>query len=64
MEYGYNLDVAKLMREHNDANIIAFGQSYMNLDEVLERIDMFLKTSFIGSYHKERIDLITKLENR
>lgn len=52
------------MREHNDANIIAFGQDHMDLDEILERIDIFLKTSFAGSYHKERIDLITKIENR
>lgn len=63
MEYGYNLEVSKLMREHNDANIIAFGQDYMDLDEILERIDIFINTDFKGSYHKDRIDLITKIEN-
>ena len=56
-------EVAELMRKHNDANIIAFGQSYMDIDDVKRRVDIFLKTEFLGSYHQKRIDLITQIEN-
>lgn len=55
-------EVAELMRKHNDANIIAFGQSYMEIDDVKRRVDIFLKTEFLGSYHQKRIDLITQIE--
>ncbi len=56
-------EAAKLIRQHNDANVIAFGQSYMDLDDVKRRTDIFLNTDFIGNYHQNRIDLITKIEH-
>lgn len=59
----YNDAVTKLMRQHNDANVIAFGQSFMSPDEVKRRMDIFLSTDFLGGYHQERIDLIIQLEN-
>ena len=37
---GYNDDVARLMRQHNDANVIAFGQKFMELADVLRRINI------------------------
>ena len=58
----YNDEVASLIRQHNNANIIAFGQSYMTIEDVKNRIDIFLNTDFLGSYHQDRIDLITKIE--
>ena len=54
----YNDDVARLMREHNDANVIAFGASFMSLEEVLKRIDIFLNTEFLGGRHETRRNLI------
>ena len=59
----YSDEVTELMRKHNDANVIAFGQSYMDIEDVKRRVVIFLKTDFAGSYHQERIDLITKIEN-
>ena len=58
----YNDDVARLMRQHNDANMIAFGQSFMNLEDVLRRVDIFLSTEFEGGRHQTRVDLISELE--
>ncbi len=57
---GYNDDVARLMREHNDANAIAFGQGFMKLEDVLHRVDIFLSTEFAGGRHKTRVDMIDK----
>lgn len=51
----YNDDVARLMRQHNNANMIAFGASFMKLDEVIKRIEIFLNTEFEGGRHERRI---------
>lgn len=59
----YNDDVARLMREHNNANVIAFGQDHMDYYDVERRIDIFLKTEFLGDYHVSRIREITDIEN-
>lgn len=59
---GYSDEVAKLMREHNDANIIAFGQSQMRWKDVLRRLEIFIRTPFAGGYHCTRIEQIKDLE--
>ena len=59
---GYNDDVAMFMRLHNDANMIAFGQKFMELEDVLRRVDIFLSTKFEGGRHAERVKIITDYE--
>lgn len=54
----YNDDVARLMRQHNNANMIAFGASFMELSDVLRRIEIFLKTEFEGGRHERRVNEI------
>ena len=54
----YNDDVARLMRQHNNANMIAFGASFMALEDVLRRIDIFLATEFEGGRHERRVSEI------
>ncbi len=58
----YNDDVARLMRQHNDANVISFGQKFMNLEDVLRRVDIFLNTEFEGGRHLTRVEMINDLE--
>ena len=58
----YNDDVARLMRQHNNANVIAFGQKFMKLEDVLRQVDIFLSTEFEGGRHQTRVDLISELE--
>lgn len=55
---GYNDEVVRLMREHNNANAISFGQKFMDLKDVLHRIDIFLTTEFAGGRHQTRVDMI------
>ncbi len=59
---GYNDDVSRLMRQHNDANVIAFGQKFMELNDVLRRIDIFLHTEFEGGRHQTRVSMIEDYE--
>lgn len=55
---GYNDEVSRLMREHNDANAISFGQAFMKLEDVLHRVDIFLTTPFQGGRHLSRVEMI------
>ena len=59
---GYNDEVSKLMREHNDANMIAFGQKFMDLEDVIRRVDVFLTTDFAGGRHANRVNIIIDQE--
>jgi ribose 5-phosphate isomerase B len=61
---GYNDDVSRLIREHNDANMIAFAGRFMTPNEVLPRVDMFLTTPFEGGRHLTRIQEIKDLEEK
>jgi len=54
----YNDDVARLIRQHNNANMIAFGASFMELKDVLRRINLFLATEFEGGRHERRVSEI------
>ena len=52
----YDDDVARLAREHNNANVAVFGGRTMNKEDVIRRMDIFLKTGFEGGRHQRRID--------
>lgn len=58
----YNLDVASLAREHNDANVICFGASFMGLDQAEACVKKFLETGFAGGRHTARVDMMEKWE--
>ena len=49
---------ARLIRQHNNANMIAFGATFMKLPDVLRRIEIFLKTPFEGGRHERRVNEI------
>lgn len=55
---GYNDEVTALSRMHNNANMIAFGQKFMALEDVLRRVDIFLSTDFEGGRHATRVQMI------
>lgn len=55
---GYNDEVAKLLREHNNANMISFGANFMKLEDIYKRIDIFLNTPFAGGRHERRVNEI------
>ncbi len=54
----YNDDVARLIRQHNNANMIAFGANFMKLEDIIKRIDIFLSTDFEGGRHERRVSEI------
>ena len=56
----YNDEVAKLMKQHNDANVIAFGARFMTVDQMIQRINAFMSATFEGGRHTQRVE---KIEN-
>jgi ribose 5-phosphate isomerase B len=59
----YNLDTARLGREHNDANVIAIGARMHTQEEALEMVRLFLATPFSGDpRHARRIELLADYE--
>jgi len=47
---------ARLAREHNDANVIAFGARLIGALEIEDMIRVFFGTDFAGGRHKKRVD--------
>jgi ribose 5-phosphate isomerase B len=59
----YNLDTARLGREHNDANVIAIGARMHTQEGALEIVRFFLATPFSGDpRHARRIALLADYE--
>jgi ribose 5-phosphate isomerase B len=54
----WNLESARLGREHNDANVLSLGQRMMPIDLALEIVRIWLTTPFAGGRHLQRIQEI------
>jgi len=54
----WTAEIAKLCRQHNDANILALGARFIPEHEALEMVDIFLNTPFEGGRHQVRVDKI------
>lgn len=49
---------ARLAREHNDANVIAFGARVIGAGVAISAVEEFLKTEFAGGRHERRVKKI------
>jgi len=52
-------EIAKLMREHNNANVLILPGRFMKIQDVLKCIDLFLTTKFSGGRHQNRINKLS-----
>ena len=52
-------DVAKLIRLHNDANMICIPARFVSLALAQEMIELFMNTAFEGGRHQNRVDKIS-----
>jgi len=51
----WNLESARLSRQHNDANVLSLGQRLITLQMALEIVKVWLVTPFEGGRHEARI---------
>lgn len=48
-------EIAKLSREHNDANVLCLGARFTSSETALEILKTFLETPFAGGRHEKRV---------
>ncbi len=51
-------EVAELIRQHNDANVIALPARFIDNDQAIEFVNTWLTTPFEGGRHQARVDKI------
>ncbi len=51
-----NAFIAQAARSHNNANVIVFGASVLNVDVAQEALKVFRETSFEGGRHQNRVN--------
>ena len=54
----WDSDIAKLVRQHNNANIICLPARFIALEFAKSLIDIFIETPFEGGRHARRVDKI------
>ena len=56
----HDVTSARLTREHNDANVIAFGGRLIGTEVAREALKVFLTTPFEGGRHANRVAKLAK----
>ena len=58
--YNGPMDIVKLSREHNNANILSLGARFMSEEEIYDVIELWLAEPFGGGRHQRRIEKLDK----
>ncbi len=59
---GGKTEIAKLAKQHNNANILSLGARFITPEEAKRAVTLWLEAEFEGGRHKRRIDKIAALE--
>lgn len=55
--YGHNLEIVRLSRDHNNANVLSLGARFVSLDDAKEAVRLWLDTPFSNDErHVRRIN--------
>ena len=55
----FNPEIAKLLRQHNNANILVLPGRFMDVNEAIKCINNFFSSDFDGGRHQSRIEKIS-----
>ncbi len=58
-----NEKMAKLSREHNNANVLVLGSRLISYEEAIKCLIMFFNTEFEGGRHQARLEKINHIES-
>ena len=58
----FNENMAKLSRQHNDANILVLGSRLISSEEAIKCLLVFVKTNYEGGRHQARLDKLNLVE--
>ena len=59
----WNEEIAQLIRQHNNANILCIPARFVSLEKALQMVEVFINTSFDGGRHQKRINKINFKKN-
>ena len=57
----WNEEVARLSRQHNDANVLSLGQRVIAQELVLKIVRVWLDTPFEGGRHQKRVEQLNAM---
>lgn len=60
---GGKVEIAKLAREHNNANILSLGARFITPDDAKRAVTAWLEAEFEGGRHQTRINKIKEYED-
>lgn len=55
---------ARLVKEHNNANILAFGARIVGSELAKDMVKAYLDAEFLGDRHQRRVDMFAEIEKR
>lgn len=58
----WNEEIAKLSRQHNDANVLAIPARFISLDEMQKIVKAWFSADFEGGRHERRVEKIQQIE--
>lgn len=56
-------ELAKLAREHNDANVLSLPGRFVSKENAWEMVQTFLNTDFEGGRHQRRVEKIDQVKH-
>ncbi len=59
-----SVEIARLVKQHNNANAISLGGRTTSPQLAKDIVDAYMSAEFMGGRHQKRIDKITALENK
>jgi ribose 5-phosphate isomerase B len=60
----YNVEIAKLSREHNDSNVLTMGSRMIDEKIAKNIVRVWLTTEFLGERHLRRVKKIEEIEKK
>jgi len=54
----WNSEIAKLSRQHNDANVLCLPARFIEENEAYKCVEAFIQTGFEGGRHQKRVEKI------
>ena len=58
--YNGPMEIVKLSREHNNANILSIGARFMSDNEIINVLEIWFEEPFGGGRHQRRIDKLDR----
>lgn len=56
--------MAEKTREHNNSNVLCLGGKILGIFEIMDILQTWLKTAYIGGRHQISLDMIKEAENK